>query len=88
MSTEYLIHESSTKRFKLNVDEHSSLLDLSLYDRNTDHHFVLAKDCGPHEMAKIGLTILKTASYVDGDLSEALKGQDKYIIDELKRALK
>ena len=87
MSTDYLIFTRGEERMEL--IEQSSLLTIYIPSTVTgdEYYDAAIPDLTPRQVVTIALEMLKVASYVDGDLVEAMKGQDAYTIAELRRAL-
>lgn len=86
MSTDYPLKETDTKEVYLL--EASSRVSLNYIDKREDTPHLIMSGMDARELARVGLEFLKVASYLDGDLIEALKGQDKYVLDEIRNAMK
>lgn len=56
---------------------------VTLYDEDRE----LTGPMDARELVRIGLYFMKVASYIDGDLSQCIEGQDDYALGELRSAL-
>lgn len=90
MSTDYPVIDDGGD-YELYLDESSSRVSLVALETDSEGEFpashVLREGMDSRELARIGLVFLRVASYLDGNLQEALRDQDKYTVDELRRTL-